>query len=82
MATTIPRTLEVIRDPTGITLLYVDGEEFPFALSAADPISVELGKDGAPGVRVTLLAHSVGVLDNLFADEDLNAGTHDPQEPS
>ena len=82
MATTIPRALEVVRDPNGLTKLYVDGEEFPFALSAADPIRVELDKDGAPGVRVTLLAHSVGVLDNLFADEDLNAGHYDPQEPS
>ena len=80
MATTIPRALEVVRGPDGLARLYVDGEEFPYALSAADPITVELDHNGAPGVRLTMLAHTVGVLDNLFADSDLNADHHAPGE--
>lgn len=73
---TIPRCIEVVRDSTGVAQVTIDGEPFPYALSAADGVTVPVTSGNVPTVRLSLVAHSVLVSDELLADEDLNAA-HD-----
>lgn len=63
----IPGLIELTRDADGTPRLIVDGIELPYAIDGADPVSVDMDAGRAPRVRLTLVAHSLHVRDDLLA---------------
>lgn len=67
--TVLPDLIRVERGPSGAVRVLVDGEPLLLAISAADPISVDVDREALPGVRLTLLARSVEVSDRMYASD-------------
>lgn len=59
----IAKTLRVVRNGTGHSHLYIDGELFPYA--TVDGFSVHPRKGEMPGVTVTIAAYRVEVCDDM-----------------
>lgn len=65
---TVPQVIRVERTAGSPAVrVLIDGVELPWAVSAADPISVDTERDCMPSVRLTLVAYGVEVSDHLRA---------------
>lgn len=54
----------------GVTSLRVDGEEFPWCISAIEGVSTTVGRDRMPSVTIELVADKVLVVNALEAPSD------------
>ena len=77
---TVPRRIEVVRYPDGTAEVYIDGDLLPHAIATTEPVTVNVDRGQPPQVRLTLLAHTVSVTDELFADDDLNHPADQPAD--
>lgn len=83
MAPHLPNTITVKRGVDGATRIEVDGEPLPWFTSATDPVSIDITTGQPSGVRVTLLAASVRVVDDVMADAaTVLEHTHDGDKPA
>ena len=81
MAPKLPAEILVHRLPDGTFDVLVDGVPIPWLLNADDPVTVDIQHGAVGGVRLTLMAASVRVLDErLLHAADQLEHTHAPDE--
>lgn len=62
----LAKIITIVREWPGRTKLFIDGEEFPYHISADRPISVHVSANDIGKVDLTLMAERVVVDDNMF----------------
>lgn len=67
----VPDNITLARGRDGHVTLTIDGEQFPYAISSADPVTASVRVDNAPTLHVTLVAKTLDVRDQLLAGVDL-----------